>query len=1027
MTVEFGLLGGIEARIDGRLVDDIGHVRQRCVLAVLLVGANRPVGIDQLMERTWGEWPPQRARGTLYSYLSRLRKALEGALGHVRIDRQPVGYKLTVDPLALDLHRFRTLVAQARSSDDDRAAPLLEQALRLWRGDALAGLDSPWINGTRETFHQERLAAELNWADLQLRRGHHMEMLAQLSARAEQHPLDERVAGQLILALYRSGRSADALNDFGAVRRRLAEELGTDPGPALQRLHQQILKSDPALHLPDSAATVPEAGQVRVSVSRQMPTSPTLLSRRGSELATWDSTLNDLAEDGSARAFPPIHGRPPGSLAEVVPASAGGCNCLPRDLPDFTGRGEELALLVKSADEGTAVHTIDGMAGVGKSALGVHAGHLLADRFPDGALFVDLQGHSAGKTPLTPKKALEVLLGQLGISTIGDTQTLWRAKTATLRLLVVLDNAVDEVQVAPLLPPGPGLTIVTSRARLSALDGAQPLSLAVLPEEAATAFFTRILGTERASAAPDAMKRIVSQCAGLPLALRLSGARLVHRAAWPVAHLSAQLASARQQLPRLFADGEVALAFRTSHEQLPPVDQQAFRALGRHPGADADASVVAAMTGMSLPDADDALQRLVDVHLAEEAAVGRYRQHDLLRQYARSLSEDPQMIERMLDHYLRLAAEALACLEDNDVPDPGVAQAWLMAERGNLLAATQCAAADGRSGYAWRLAMVLWRFLSRNLAGDSAQFLEQGLSAAQEAVDGGEAMSNTLLALAHWSSGRVSLAYDLLATSAQSHGNPESCAHALGLLGLVHLSRGTHTAAEDHAEQAFDTLEELASLSPLGLDAKIIAYWTCGVVRGLRGQYEAALACLRAAYVTCEELGQLSPNDHVLTALARYLIALEAYEEALNYLGQARGLRQRIGDRVGEAEALILIGVAQRALGDTEHALRSQCSAVQTLDGDSRLQAYARIELGRTLSVLGHRTEAIQQYEISLALAVQGNHLHEEAQAHSLLAQMLATNDRLMAHRHDQTAAEISAQLDLQHPTSLPHLRPAGW
>ncbi|MEU1183812.1 BTAD domain-containing putative transcriptional regulator [Streptomyces sp. NPDC005820] len=1002
--MRFGVLGVIEAW-QGTMLMDLGHSRQRHVLGALLVDADRAVPADALLERVWGEQLPQRGREALYAYLSRLRQALPGT----DIVREQRGYRIAVDAKAVDLHWFRHLSSRARETDtDERAVALWQEALELWRGEAFVGVDTPWFNAQRVRLEAERLAVQLDLVDARLRLGLHTRILAECSTRAESLPLDERVVGQLMVALYRSGRQAEALRHFDIIRRRLGDELGCDPAVTLRQLHQQILTADPAVSSNGSTTDGSRAGLAQSRPQRLLPP-----RSRASDGEQAEETV------ASGRSITP--GFPTRS-----PAAASGRNCLPRGLPDFTGREKELARLVAFARNGAAVHAVDGMAGVGKTSLAVQAGHLLADRFPDGALFVDLQGHSLGKTPLAADEALETLLGQLGVAAPTDAQARWRAKTAALRLLVVLDNAVDEAQVAPLLPTGPSQVIVTSRARMPALAGAQPLSLGVLPESEATAFFARIVGTDRASAEPEAVARIVRLCAGLPLALRLSGARLAHRTAWPVAHLSAQLADTRQHLPKLFADREVALAFRMSHEQLSPGDQRVFCALGRHPGTDADAAVIAAMTGMPVAGADDALQRLVDVHLAEEAAVGRYRQHDLLRQYARSLSDDPLVTERMLNHYLQAVTHAAAHLGGAGHQDDA-AQVWLMTERSNVLAATRCAAAEGHTDYAWQLAISMWHFLARNLAGDPIELLEKGLSAAQDAADGGEAMLNTLLALAHWSAGHTTLAHNLLAISAKQHENTESHAHTLALLGLMLLQRGDHTAAYDHAERAFTTLTQLAGLSPLGLDAKIITHWTRGTVQGLQGEHEAALAHLRAAYTGCQELSQLSPNDHVLTALARCLIALGTHPEALSHLEQARSLRQRIGDREGEAETLVLTGTALRASGHPNEALTPQRLAVTMLDNDTRLQAHARIELGRTLHTLGHEAEALKQHMSAVALAHQGRYLHEEAQAHQALARLLAATNPKRARRHEETAAQIGTQLGLVHPASLPHLRPAGW
>jgi DNA-binding SARP family transcriptional activator/tetratricopeptide (TPR) repeat protein len=936
------LLGEVDVLVHGRPVD-LGTPRQRCIVAVLAVEAGQVVAPDRLVERVWGADVTPRTRTTLLAYISRVRAALAEADG-VAVVRRSGGYALMTDPklATVDLHRCRELRAAARS-DEQQALSSLTAALDLWRGEALTGLAGDWAETERARLERERLAAQHDLVDARLRAGQGEELVVELATRAEEHPLDERVQSQYLLALHRAGRGADALESYRRIRARLVEELGAEPGVALQDVHRQILAGSP-------------------------------------------------------------------------PTDEGRRNCLPRDLPDFTGRGSELARLTASADDRATVFTVDGMAGVGKTAFAVHTGHRLADRFPDGVLFVDLQGHSAGKTPLTADEALDVLLGQLDIAAAGNAKARWRAKTASSRLLVIFDNAVDEAQVASLLPAGPSLVIVTSRARLSNLAGARPLSLAVLPTDEATAFFARLVGADRVAAEPEAVAHIVGLCAGLPLALRLSGARLAHRTGWPIAHLSAQLADARWQLPKLFADREVALAFRMSHDQLPPVDQQVFYALGRHPGADADTAVIAAMTGLSPERTDDALQRLVDVHLAEEPVPGRYRQHDLLRQYARGLSDDAVMTEKMLDHYLNSVTDAAARLDNGD----RAAHAWLVAERGNLLAATRCAAAEGHSNYAWQLAISVWHVLGRNLGGDPIELLEQGLAAARETAEGGEGLLRTLLALAHWSAGHTSRAHDLLTASAEQQDNTESHAHTLALLGLMHLQRGDHTRAAREAQAAFDELADLARLSPLGIDAKIITFWIRGVVCGLRDEHDAALAYLRTAYAACVELGQLSPNDHVRTALARCLIELGAREEARRHLAEARNLRQRIGDRAGEAETLVLIASA----GRPEDALEPLRAAVTMLDDDARLQAYARIELGRSLAAIGDDTEAVRQYEHALALAVQGDHRHEQAQAHCELGSALAGD---VAAEHRREAAAIAARLGLARPKSLPHLRPAGW
>ncbi|MFD9319930.1 BTAD domain-containing putative transcriptional regulator [Streptomyces sp. NPDC060053] len=361
MKVEFDLLGSIEARVDGRIVD-LGHARQRCVLAVLLVDANRVVRVDQLVERVWADRHPQRVRNTLYGYLSRLRQALAIAEG-ADIVRRSGGYVLDVEATAVDLHRFRDVAARAREAmrneRNERAATLFGQALGLWRGDAFAGLDTPWISTLRDAVDQERIAAELDHTDVRLRCGHHTGLLAELAARVEMHPLDERLAGQFILALYRCGRPADARNHYQQTRLLLAEEFGCDPGLPLRQLHQQILTTDPALDVP---AAVPAAGRATRStpalVPRPLPVPPPVRTPR----------------DGADLAGPPSPRRP-------------------RTGSDLVGRAAELTVLDAAIEDALAgapgVVEVVGEPGIGKTRLLGELGERARQRG-----FVSLAGRS---------------------------------------------------------------------------------------------------------------------------------------------------------------------------------------------------------------------------------------------------------------------------------------------------------------------------------------------------------------------------------------------------------------------------------------------------------------------------------------------------------------------------------------------------------------------------------------------------------------------------------------------------------
>ncbi|MET9064048.1 AfsR/SARP family transcriptional regulator [Streptosporangium sandarakinum] len=359
MPAEFRLLGDLEVRADGRRVE-LGHHRQRCVLAVLLAEAGRRVSIDQLLDRAWGHHPPRHGRDTLYSYLSRLRRIL-AAVDGARIAPRNGGYVISVDPMTVDLHRFQRWVGEARTADDAHARRLLEQALALWRGDALAGLDTPWLNALREGLVQQRHAAELDLTDVHLRSGRHAELVPALTTRAARHPLDERLAGQLMLALYRSGRPADALQHYRRIRLHLVEELGAEPGPSLQDLHRRILTADPTTTPPASAPAAP-AGPPGV-VPRQLPAPPARFTGRRAELEQLSRALDES-------------GRPGGTVV---------------------------------------ISSIGGIGGIGKTWLALRWAHENIDRFPDGQLFADLRGFDPIEPPLSPATAVRGFLEALGV------------------------------------------------------------------------------------------------------------------------------------------------------------------------------------------------------------------------------------------------------------------------------------------------------------------------------------------------------------------------------------------------------------------------------------------------------------------------------------------------------------------------------------------------------------------------------------------------------------------------------------
>jgi DNA-binding SARP family transcriptional activator len=694
VSLEYRLLGDVAALVNGESVD-LGHLRRRSLLAVMLVEVNRAVPTDQLIDRAWGDDRPRRTSNTLYSYLSRLRRAL-ARVGNVELTRCSGGYILRVDESTVDLHRFRQLLRQARDCRDvDNAVALYEQALALWRGDALPGLDTPWLDDVRRGLEKERYAAQLEHADRALSAGRHALMVSDLSQRAAAHPLDERIAGQLLLALYRTGRQADALRHYDRIRLRLADELGVDPSPPLRLLHEQILR-----------------GELR--------------------------SAHDHDEDDD----------PPRSGSWAPP---------PRQLPgvprSFVGRVAELAgltagLTPSTDSSATAIAVISGAGGVGKTCLALHWANKHRDDFPDGQLFVNLRGFAPSGPPVSPSTAVRGLLAGLGVPPAAvprdlDAQVgLYRSLVAGRRILIVLDNAHNSDQVEHLLPgASPGAVIVTSRDRLAGLvsrHGVQAVALDVLGDTEARQMLAGRLGEERLAREADAATAVVADCAGLPLALAIAAARAAAQPGHTLAALAAELGDATTRLSAL-DEGEAPASLRAvlsgSYQALTAVQARVFTLLGAAPGPDFGLSATAALT--QLPDADVSvtLRGLQRQSLLQQHAPGRWRMHNLVRLYAReraadrSHDESREALRRLMRFWVHTAWAADRLLAPHrppilldaatlaatphPLPDAAAANAWLDGEYASLLAGQQVALGEGWYPAVSQLAWALRTYQQR--------------------------------------------------------------------------------------------------------------------------------------------------------------------------------------------------------------------------------------------------------------------------------------------------------------------------
>ncbi|MFD7631728.1 BTAD domain-containing putative transcriptional regulator [Streptomyces sp. NPDC059851] len=606
--MDFRLLGPVEAKRGGGSTVPLSGSKVHTVLAALLLSEGRVVSDARLSALLWGWSPPATASAQIYTYMSRLRKHLGEEASIVR--RQP-GYVLHAPGAWTDLTEYVRLDRQGREALAEHrhadAAALLREALDLWRGTALANTTEQMIEAELPRLEETRMITLESRIEADLALGGHEQVIAELTALVAEHPVRERLRAQLMTALYRCGRQADALHTYYEGRAVLADQLGVDPGEALGSTYQAVLGGDLGLTPATPAAAVP--------------------SRSGAA--------------GGVRAT----GTAPG--APAVPAM------LPAPYGEFTGRRAELAALRArlSREDGRPRRLlITGMAGVGKTALAVRAARACAARFPDGQLYAELR-HPDG-TPKEPAEVLVRLLRALGrpeaAAASGDPEELvrlYRTRTADARLLLVLDDAVGDRQVAPLLPAGPGAAVlITSRARLARVAGADTTALTPVDDDEALELLASLAGRDRLEAEPDAADDVVAYCAGLPLALTVAGARLAARAHWPVSRLAARLADPDARLGELaFGDVSVRDSLVDSVRRLDGPELAALTGLADGDGEPFSAQYAALVLGTAEEDAEAALDGLVDRALLELSgldAQGRplYRCHDLVRLLAASLT-----------------------------------------------------------------------------------------------------------------------------------------------------------------------------------------------------------------------------------------------------------------------------------------------------------------------------------------------------------------------------------------------------
>ena len=991
VSAEFGLLGPLRVRCGGAEVT-VPRGRQRAVLAALLLNAGRVVSLDDLTEVLWGAHPPPSATVTVQNTVMRLRQSLGEARSLIRT--QPRGYLISIVDGKLDVSRFEDLLrdAQAAVRNDSwpEAAGAAAAALALWRGEPLADAGSELLIAREAPRLAElRLQALEARIDADLHLGRHKQVISELRRLASAHPLRENLHGLLMLALYRDDRQGEALAVYTAARRTLVEELGAEPGSGLRQLHQQILAADPALTL--------------------RPSGP--------------------AADGSMAPAP-----------HELPAGVG----------QFTGRTAELAALTELLDRRRStvvISAIGGTAGVGKTALAVHWCHQVAGQF-DGQLYVNLRGYDPGQ-PLPAADALAGFLRALGVpgraipADEGERSARYRSLLAGRRMLVLLDNAGSADQVRPLLPGTPGCAVlVTSRDALAGLvarDGAARLDLDLLSLADAVALLRALIG-ERASTDLRATADLARLCCRLPLALRVAAELATTRPDASIAALAAELEDQQQRLDLLDAGGDSYAAVRTvfswSYRQLDGATARTFRLAGLHPGPQLDPYAVAALTDTGPETATRLLADLQRTHLTQLVGPGRYTSHDLLRAYARDLSNERDSppaqhaaLARLFDYYLHAASAAMDTLfpqSRRQVPRvsgasavPSMdgetdARAWLDTERPNLVAVVVYGDRHGWPGHATALATTLHRYL----------------------------MTGSHLTEAH-------TIYSHALHAAEQSGEPAAAASALNGLGGIGMMKGHFPEAAGHYQAALERYRQcgdragqarvlhnlgqteyhqhnLRSAAGRYRDA-IAAYDDAGDGHGAAlaltdiaaaetelGSFDEAEEHLRRALAVLRDAKDQPSEGQTLTRLGDLSLRRRQLPEAADCYERALTIFRRLGHRSGEATELENLGEVGLRQGEYQQAIGylRQALALHRETGYQHGETLTLRTLAEALHGAGQPAAARTELLAALRLAAGNGNQYQQASAHRDLAESYHSDgEDEQARRHWRQALDLYREL----------------
>ncbi|MFD5461852.1 BTAD domain-containing putative transcriptional regulator [Kitasatospora sp. NPDC127059] len=976
----FSLLGPMRGRRDGEALR-LGSPQQQAMLAVLLLRPGGAAGAADLIEALWGDEPPQAATTTVRTYAWRLRKLLEPGHGTPAVlVSLGDGYRLALPPGAVDAQRAERLAAyaeaEAAAGRPAQARELLNEALELWQGEPLAGIPGPYAQRQRDRLGELRLTLLEERLALDLMLGRAARCVPELTALTTEHPLRERPHGLLMRALSRSGRLADALAAFRRVREVLVEQLGVEPGPELTELHRRILSGEESVE----ASVEP---QVAVVAADEAPGPPA----------------------------------PPAAAASGAPRPAQ----LPPAPGDFIGRSAQVetirAALTAPARDALPVVSVVGMGGVGKTALAVRAAHGARSAFPDGELYADLRGADA--LPASPADVLAAFLAALGTrpeavpDSTADRTALFRSLTDGRRLLVVLDNARDTAQIRPLLPGSPDCAaLVTSRTRPSSLPAVVHLDLDVFTPEEAVDLLGRVIGRPRLDAEPQAALDLAAACGYLPLAVRITAARLAARPRWTIASLGERLADEQRRIDELrMGDLAVGAAFELGYRQLTPDQARAFRLAAWGEGPDLGLDTAAALLDRPAEQAEELLESLVDAAMLDSLSAGRYRFHDLLRGFARSTSrssrnsrtegvggldgpggsddsdgpeEERAARARLLGHLLAGARTAFQLAVPGDpvagalggpategrqatgpvLRDLAAAREWVRAESPGAIALAGRIADEAGPDTELRPVIDLLIALSPFGSGELGDRLEAAVTAlVGAATTGGD----------RFAEGRARFL---------------RCGLALAATRLDE-ARAEAELAERASRAAGDTVILRQVLNDLGLIAQTLRRNEEAIRR-----FEESVELARALG---HRSGAVTSTVNAALAKVRHGRAEEAADTCERVLPEVRAL----GDTVGTAYTLYVLGLALHGLGRYQEAADRcrECRAVAAAAGRRDREALAGVRLAESLLALSRPEQAAEEAEAALAITVEIGARRDQGYALVVLGRSLAELGRPAASR----------------------------